>query len=204
MQRGRTVTPSNKRNKSLWLPLHGKPRCWQSPVAWWGWRLRPPVYPASLWGYCHTGVKTDTRANVTLCQEIRILDRERPRKIHQNTVRSTLGYVNRTAYRLRCILLYLNRFNPKKLRGLHWNLAHLDKSAHLWKAHKLRKSMHRPALVEQCVSEVLDTLQQEAQAERPRLWQIVVVCSRIMSRIKAVQRNDVFCISLSPVEKLQV
>lgn len=64
--------------------------------------------------------------------------------------------------------------------------------------------MDPPALVEQCVSEVLDTLQQEAQAEWPRLWQIVMVCSRKMSRIKAVQWNDVVCISLSPVEKLQV
>lgn len=64
--------------------------------------------------------------------------------------------------------------------------------------------MDPPALVQQSVSEVLDTLQQETQAERPRLWQIVVVCSRIMLRIKAVQWNYVVCISLSPVEKLQV
>lgn len=68
----------------------------------------------------------------------------------------------------------------------------------------MRKSVDPPALVEQCVSEVPDTFQQEAQAERPRLWQIVVVCSCIVSWVKAVQRNDVFCISLSPVEKLQV
>lgn len=68
----------------------------------------------------------------------------------------------------------------------------------------MRKSVDPPALVEQCVSEVPDTFQQEAQAERPRLWQIVVVCSCIVSWVKAVQWNDVFCISLSPVEKLQV
>lgn len=41
----------------------------------------------------------------------------------------------------------------------------------------MRKLVDPPALVEQSVSEVPDPFQQEAQAERPRLWQIVVVCS---------------------------
>lgn len=68
----------------------------------------------------------------------------------------------------------------------------------------MRNSVDPPALVKQPVSEVPDTFQQEAQVERPRPWQTVTVRFSVVSWVKTVQWNDVFRMSLSPVEKLQV
>lgn len=63
--------------------------------------------------------------------------------------------------------------------------------------------LHLPSFAYQCVSQVSDALQQKAQAERTSLGEVVIVRSHVMSGIKAVQGNDVLCVSLSPVEELQ-
>lgn len=60
-----------------------------------------------------------------------------------------------------------------------------------------------PALFLQSGSQVFHTVQEAAQTEGASFGEVKMMCTQVMLRVKAVKRNNMVSIPLSPVEDLQ-